>query len=196
MVWKAKASHIDGSVELVEVVEAFPDLKIHSSDSSFEVVYDLRKSPNHPAEGRNVRFSKQNEFFPVMSRDEISPSERESLWFRKAELKRMRKREEDRELDDGYEPVIENDPPQNDELQEALHQVMAVSVVLEEQSRQRKEHVYDPELISQKYKIFVERSRRSMFIANLARMEKKKKCHVRPLQIIPDHAVFADVDTL
>jgi hypothetical protein len=52
---------------------------------------------------------------------------------------------------------------------------MAASVVLDEQERQEKDGIQDPILISQQYTAFVERSRRSMFIATLLKQETSKK---------------------
>ena len=205
MVWKARTLLEEGSIELIVVTETptFADLKIQSSESSFEVVYDLEKTEFslteesfHPADERKVRFSEQDECFTIPNRKGLSPSDREALWFRKAEMKRMRKREDNGEVDEEYEQFVTEEPPRNDELQEALHQLMAVSVVLDEQARQRREQICDPELISLKYRTFVERSRRSMFIANLAREEGDNQLQGKPLQIITDEPVQGSVDSL
>lgn len=197
MVWKARALHLEGSIEVIET-STFPYLKIHSSEASFELVYDLGKSSFDPSrkEEKRVRFAEEKEWFMIENRREIPSGDRHALWFRKSELKSMRKREDDGEVDAGYEQIIKNDPPQNDELQEALHQLMAVSVVLEEQARQREERISDPELISEKYRNFIQRSRRSMFISNLARIEEKKQAKGRPLQIITDESISINVESL
>jgi len=164
------------------------------SESSFEVVYDdkgttvttyLEELPL--LEGR-VRFSDCDEYFTIQSREDLSPIEREAVWFRKSDLKRMRKEHERKAMNGITDSHSSKDPPQNDELQEALHQLMAVSVVLEEQRRQREENVHDPELLSDKYQTFIRRSRYSMFISNLVREEGKKhglRCHL-PLSRISD----------
>jgi hypothetical protein len=190
MVWKTRdSSHHGGSAEFsVEVIKtaAFADLKIHSSLSCCEVVYA-------PPEERRVRFFQQVHFVTIRNREDISPAERETLWFRKTELKRMRRRDEEGEHDELYEQIVKQGPPQNDDWQEALLQLGAVSAVLDEQSRQRERQICDPELISRKYRSFVQRSGRSMFMANLAREEERRK---QPLKMITDSPLLETVDSL
>jgi hypothetical protein len=72
----------------------------------------------------------------------------------------------------------EEKPAKKDDFvqcQRALHKLMAASVVLDEQERQEKEGIQDHMLIAQQYMTFVERSRRSMFIATLLKQETSKK---------------------
>ena len=174
MVWKTRPSshHRRSLAEFsVEVIKTshFAELKIHSSASSFEIVY----AP--PAE-RRVGFSQQVRFVTIRNREDITPEEREELWFCKADLRRMRRRDEVCECpyEAQDEHVREREPPRNEDWQEALLQLEAVSVVLNEQARQREQQISDPDLIARKYRDFVERSHRSMFISNLAREEQSR----------------------
>ena len=182
----------------VEVVEksqsSFPDMD--NSESSFEVIFNGKATfVDDPIVGR-VRFANRDEYYTVQSRDDLSPIERKAVWFRKSELQRMRKEHEGGGRNRTVEVESSEDPPKNDELQEALHQLMAVSVVLEEQRRQRERRLNDPDLISEKYQSFIQRSRRSMFISNLVRAEEKKLVRFRPLSILSDSPVLTDVDSL
>ena len=113
------------------------------------------------------------------------------MWFRKSDLKRMRKTFEERRGDAEYQATHREDPPLNDELQEALHQLMAVSVVLEEQERQRDLQINDPDLISDKYRQFVMRSRRSMFLSNLSRTNNER---LRRSTLEPREGLLSRVD--
>lgn len=193
MVWKTRESpHLGGSAEFaVEVIKtsAFADLKIHSSASCFEVVFA-------PPEERRVRFFQEVNFVTIRSREDITPEEREALWFRKAELKSMRKRDDEGERDDAYEEILKQNPPQNEDWQEALLQLGAVSVVLDEQARQREKQICDPDLIARKYRAFVQRSHRSMFISNLTREERRKQRKKRPLQNIRDELELTTINSL
>lgn len=185
MVWKIRdsfylASSAEFAVEIIET-STIDGIKIQSSATSHEVVYDPEPNPLDSGDERKrlVRFSTYDEFFIIMNRQEITPEERKAMWFRKAELKKMRNRFENEESDD----ATTRDPPQNDQLIEALHQLMAISVVLDEQARQRREQICDPELIAQKYRAFVQRSRQSLFIANLARDVEHKNTQKGSLQM-------------
>jgi hypothetical protein len=182
-------------VEIVEKSLSFPDL--FHSESSFEVIYnDKLPFVDCPVGAGRVRFADSNEYFTVQSRDDLSSEERRDIWFRKSELKQMRKEFEARSQNRVEDLDSEQEPPQNDELQEALHQLMALSVVLDEQRRQRDENFSDPDIISEKYQTFVRRSRHSMFISNLVRDEEKKQVRGRPLRLITDAPVLADTDSL
>jgi hypothetical protein len=182
-------------VEVVEKAAQSSFLDMDHSESSFEVIFNGKATfVDNPIVGR-VRFADHDEYYTVQGRDDLSPIERKAVWFRKSELRRMRKEHEAGARNRTVEVDSEEEPPKNDDLQEALHQLMAVSVVLEEQKRQREQSLSDPDLISEKYQTFVQRSRLSMFISNLVREEEKKLVR-RPLRIISDAPVLADVDSL
>ncbi len=205
MVWKIRdscyaASSAEFAVEIIEI-STCDDIKIQSSASCFEVVYDVDQVYFDFDEERRVRFSADNEYFTIINREEITPVERQALWFRKAELKRMRERDENRDGDDMCQEINEDGAPHNeaqdDELQEALHQLMAVSIVLDEQVRQRSEQICDPELIAEKYRKFVQRSRQSIFISSLAReWEKKHTQNLRSLQFVTTAPIFTETSKL
>lgn len=191
MVWKTRdSSRLGSSAEFaVEVIKTshFPDLKIESSASSYEIVY--------APEERRVRFFQQVHFVTIRNREEITPVEREALWFRKAELKQMRKRDDEAQQDEAYEQLLKEGPPLNEDWQEALLQLEAVSVVLDEQARQREKRICDPELIARKYRTFVERAHRSMFISNLAR-EEQRESRKQSRKVVTDAPVLTTIADL
>lgn len=189
MVWKTERDAYNYKAhELVEVVQssAFQEIKIHFSASSFEVVYEDKPVVDGPtdcsatcSEPQRVRFSPHNEYFQIWNRSDITAEEKRAIWFRKSDLKKMRRSFNEGALDEEYLESKSQDPPENDELQEALHQLMAVSVVLEEQKRQNELQINYPDMISQKYQDFVKRSRRSMFLSNLLREQATREIHGR-----------------
>jgi hypothetical protein len=150
------------SFELLEIT-TLTGLKIHTSDSSFEVELEhFNKLPQWDApKQRRIRFSSDNETFLIVSRNEITSSEKKSSWYRRPELKQMR-RDGEAEEDQGVECM------------RTLHQLMATSVVLDEQERQKKQEVYDPILLSRNYIDFISRSRRSIFMTSLMKQQEKK----------------------
>jgi len=159
-------------MELVSTLS--PDLKIEASSSSYEVT--LNKEPLASPHSV-VRFSIVNDLYPTISREQMSSTERRASWYKPSELKKMRRAFDDSMLGRGEQ----SDDDSFCEIQRALHQLMAVSVVLDEQERQRKESDNDADLVSQKYQEFVRHSRGSIFVSKLVHKEQKRKERREPL---------------
>jgi hypothetical protein len=172
----------DGSGELIEVISSSShELKIRSSDSSFEVE-STRQIVHLPLDERPrlVRFSLDHSFFPVISRRDIPKEYKKKLWYRGSELKRMRIPNGEMKENEGSSDS--NSKDSFFECQRALHKLMAISSVLDEQERQKKEKHVDPVLISRKYQEFVSRSKSSLFISQLARSENNSKVKERSVE--------------
>lgn len=183
----------------IEIVEkehsSFPPDLIRA-DSSFEVIYDGKVTYVDPVESCRVRFAESNDYITVHNLEDLSANDRKAMWFRKSELRRFRKKQEGGEWDKEEEQSLGTKALPTDDLQEALHQITSVAMVLEEQTRQRNEGLYDPYLLSWKYQGYVRRARHSVFISNLLREQEKTKKRGRPLKIITDGPVFTDIEKL
>ena len=145
---------------------------------------------------RLVRFSLDHSIYPILDRRDIPKEQRREIWYRASELKRMRTTstssstlaervdedgDNDGVIDEKAGDIVSQSttqklPPVKDgflECERALHKLMAVSVVLEEQTRQKQaKGSVDPIKISRVYQQFVLRARNSVFVSQLARERK------------------------
>ena len=187
MVRQTKFDVDDGASSELEIISFYStEFKIRSSASSFEIEPCPKPIPCLPAVNerqRCVRFSVDHTVFPVSNRHDIPKDWKTEIWYRRSEIKKMRKAASNRPI----EGAVEGDGTDDDHLvddsycdasvakddflecQRALHKLMAVCSVLEEQARQRKENDIDPIKISEKYQCFVARARQSVFVSQLAR---------------------------
>jgi hypothetical protein len=170
------------------------ELRIHSSQSSFEVEIakeyppiSLSSPDSSDRRPRKVRFSGQNETFLVINRREISSTERRQAWYRKSELRHANRRQDDLgPFDDNvfggesdfclWENQLMNSS--NDEMLQchrSFHRLLTISSVLDEQDYQKKRGIGDPLLVSKRYSDAIHRSRQALFIAILSAQEKEQK---------------------
>lgn len=180
------SNYTDPTTEILILVSPTWELEIHTSQSKCEVV-PCRLDKLVIGHSRKVRFSEDVDRQIIPNMREMPSRQKRCYWYQRSDYRRMRK-EQSRRLKiqrlSGDEEEVAELCSRFYSRERGLHKTMAQYHVLDEQERQFKMGIRDPQSIAQNYKKFSSRCHLSTFMATLAMREEERKKRNRALNMI------------